>query len=205
MNLQAELRTATGTTAARIARKEGKIPVTLYGKGFETNSLLINRREFEALLKREGTNAVFDVEFNDTVQKVILKDFVRASLSDLVYNVDLEAISADQVLQVEIPLTVINEETIDLGIVELVINTVNVETKPDTIPSYFELDVQGLEIGDTLQISDITVPEGVTIMDDADQTVISISAPMEEPEEVDPDAEVAEPEVIGETDEEEEE
>lgn len=204
MNLQAELRTATGTTASRKARKEGKVPVTLYGKDFDTKSLLINRREFEALLRKEGSNAVFDVEFDGTVQKVILKDFVRASLTDLVYNVDLEAISADQVLQVEIPLTLLNEETIKVGIVELVVNSVNVETKPDTIPSYFEIDVQGLEIGDTLQISDITVPEGVSIIDEAEQTIITVSAPTEEPEEVDPDAEVAQPEVIGAADEDEE-
>lgn len=205
MNLQAELRTATGSSASRKDRSEGKIPVSLYGQTVETTSLLINRREFEALLKAEGTNAVFDLDYDGKTQKVWLKDYVRASLKDEVYNVDLEAISADQKLQVEIPVYILNEDTIKVGIVELVENNILVETKPDSIPQSFELDVEGLEIGDVLHVSDITVPEGVEILFEQDQTVVSISAPTEEAEDVDPDAEDVEPEVIGAAVEEDEE
>lgn len=201
MNLKADLRTTTGSSASRKARNEGKIPVSLYGKTVEATSLLIDRREFEALLKAEGTNAVFDLAFDGKTQKVWLKDYVRASLKDEVYSVDLEAISANQTLTVEIPLYVVNDETIEEGIVEVVENNIIIETKPDSIPQSFELDVTGLTIGDTLTVADITVPEGVEIMMEADTTVVSISVPTEEAEDVDPDAEAAEPEVIGEEEE----
>lgn len=198
MNLKAELRTQTGSSASRKARNEGKIPTALYGKTVDATSLLINRREFEALLKAEGTNAVFDLEFDGNTQKVWLKDYVRAALKDEVYSVDLEAISADQTLTVEVPLFIVNEETIDEGIVEIIENSIVVETKPDSIPQSFELDVTGLVIGDTLTVADITVPAGVEIMMEEDATVLSISAPTEEAEVVDPDAEEVQPEVIGE-------
>ncbi|XJS09967.1 50S ribosomal protein L25 [Aerococcaceae bacterium WGS1372] len=204
MNLKAELRTQTGSSASRKARNEGKIPTALYGKTVEATSLLIDRREFEALLKAEGTNAVFDLDLDGKTQKVWLKAYDRASLKDEVYSVDLEAISADQTLTVEVPLYVVNEETIDEGIVEIIENNIVVETKPDSIPQSFELDVTGLVIGDTLTVADITVPEGVEIMMEDDVTVVSVSAPTEEAEEVDPDAEAAEPEVIGEEETEEE-
>ena len=205
MNLKAELRTQTGSSASRKARNEGKIPTALYGKTVDATSLLINRREFEALLKAEGTNAVFDLEFDGNTQKVWLKDYVRASLKDEVYSVDLEAISANQTLTVEVPLFVVNEETIDEGIVEIIESNIVVETKPDSIPQSFELDVTGLEIGDTLTVADITVPADVEIMMEDDTTVVSISAPTEEAEVVDPDAEEVQPEVIGEEAEESEE
>lgn len=198
MSLKAELRTATGTSASRRARQEGLIPVSLYGKDTEATSLLINRREFEAILRESGSNAVFDIEFDGNTQKVFLKDYVRAALKDEVYNVDLEAISKDQKLQVEIPVYIINEDTIKEGIVETVMNTILVETKPDSIPQQFEVDVEGLEIGDGIRIENITFPEGVESLAEADELVITISAPTEEAEEVDPDAEEAEPEVIGE-------
>ena len=204
MNLKAELRTQTGSSASRKARNEGKIPTALYGKTVDATSLLINRREFEALLKAEGTNAVFDLEFDGNTQKVWLKDYVRASLKDEVYSVDLEAISANQTLTVEVPLFVVNEETIDEGIVEIIESNIVVETKPDSIPQSFELDVTGLEIGDTLTVADITVPADVEIMMEDDTTVVSISAPTEEAEVVDPDAEEVQPEVIGEEAEESE-
>ncbi len=198
MNLKAELRTETGSSASRKARREGKIPVSLYGKDHDAVSLLIDRREFETILRNEGVNAVFNVEYDGNIQQVWIKDFTPAALEDLIYDVDLEAISADQKLEVEIPLYTVNDETIKEGIVEIVEQEILVETTPANIPSYFEIDVEGLEIGDSLTVADLTVPENVEVLLESDQTIVSISAPMEEPEEVDPDAEVAEPEVIGE-------
>lgn len=202
MNLKAELREKTGSSASRKARNEGKIPVSLYGKSLEATSLLVNRRDFEALLKAEGTNAVFDLDYNGGTQKVWLKDYERAALKDVVYSVDLEAISADQTLTVEVPLYLVNEEEVEEGIVEIIENLITVETKPDSIPQSFEVDVKGLEIGDTLTVADLTVPEGVEVTMESDLTIVSVSVPTEEAEEVDPDAEAAEPEVIGESEEE---
>ena len=197
MALDAELRTKTGTGASKKARNEGKIPVSLYGGDLEATSLLVNRREFEALLKKEGSNAVFDVNYDGKTQKVILKNFEKAALADQFYSVDLEAISADQKLQVEIPLVLVNAETVKEGIVELVMNTVEVETAPDTIPNSFEIDVTGMEIGDSKSIADLEVPAGVEVLVDSEETIVSVAAPTEEPEETDSEEE-AEPEVIGE-------
>ncbi|MGX7141055.1 50S ribosomal protein L25 [Facklamia languida] len=197
MALDAELRTKTGTGASKKARNEGKIPVSLYGGDLEATSLLVNRREFEALLKKEGSNAVFDVNYDGKTQKVILKNFEKAALADQFYSVDLAAISADQKLQVEIPLVLVNAETIKEGIVELVMNAVEVETAPDTIPNSFEIDVTGMEIGDSKSIADLEVPAGVELLVDSEETIVSVSAPSEEPEETDSEEE-AEPEVIGE-------
>lgn len=196
MSIKAELRTKTGTGASKQARREGKIPATLYGKEVEATSLLVSAREFEALLKAEGSNAVFDVEFDGKTQQVILKDFEKASLKDHFYSIDLEAISANQKLQVEVPLVLLNEETVKVGIVAQVFNTIEVETTPANIPNAFEIDVKGMEIGDTKSISDLEVPAGVEILEDAEETIVSVIAPTEEPAE-DEESEAVEPEVIG--------
>lgn len=195
MAIKAELRTTTGTSAARKARQAGAIPVTLYGTNFDALSLTINRREFDALLKKEGANAVFDLSYDGKIQKVLLKAFEKASMQDEIYNLDLEAISADQKLTIEIPLQLVNEETVKEGIVELIANTIQVETTADNIPANFEIDVEGVVIGDVKTVADLVVPENVTILDETDRTIVSVSAPTEEPAES--DDEVAEPEVIG--------
>ncbi|GAB7231950.1 MULTISPECIES: 50S ribosomal protein L25 [Facklamia] len=202
MSIKAELRTKTGTGASKQARREGKIPATLYGKEVEATSLLVSAREFEALLKAEGSNAVFDVEFDGKTQQVILKDFEKASLKDHFYSIDLEAISANQKLQVEVPLVLLNEETVKVGIVAQVFNTIEIETTPANIPNAFEIDVKGMEIGDTKSICDLEVPAGVEILEDAEETIVSVIAPTEEPAE-DEESEAAEPEVIGEKEDEE--
>ncbi|AXY26000.1 50S ribosomal protein L25 [Suicoccus acidiformans] len=203
MSLKAEVRMQTGTSASKRDRREGKIPVSLYGKDHKAQSLLIDRREFEQILRSEGANAVFDVEVEGQTQKVWIKDFEQAALQDIIYSVDLEAISANQTLEVEVPLYLVNEAAVKVGVVELVENTIMVETKPDSIPQSFELDVAELEIGDVLTVADLDVPADVTVIMEEDTTIVTVSAPTEEPEEVDPDAEMAEPEVIGESDEEE--
>ena len=202
MSIKAELRTKTGTGASKQARREGKIPATLYGKEVEATSLLVSAREFEALLKAEGSNAVFDVEFDGKTQQVILKDFEKASLKDHFYSIDLEAISANQKLQIEVPLVLLNEETVKVGIVAQVFNTIEIETTPANIPNAFEIDVKGMEIGDTKSISDLELPAGVEILEDAEETIVSVIAPTEEPAE-DEESEAAEPEVIGEKEDEE--
>ena len=204
MNLNAELRKETGTKAAKLSRREGLIPVSLYGKEGEATSLLINSREFIALLKKEGSNAVFDLNYDGKKQKVWIKEFQKATMKDEIYSVDLEAISADQKLQVEVPLNLENLGTIKEGIVELVMNTILVETKPDSIPQSIDIDVTGLEIGSSLSVSDLTIPEDVEVLTDLEQTVVTVSAPQEEVE-VEDSEEVAEPEVIGEVTSEEEE
>lgn len=197
MSFKAELRTETGTKNAKLLRKEGKIPTTLYSQGEEPVSLSVDRRDFEALLKREGTNAVFDIEFNGQTKKVLVKDYQKAALKDEFYSLDLQSISANQVLQVEVPLNLVNVESVKVGIVEQVMNSIHVESKADAIPSALELDVKGMEIGDSKAISDIVLPDGVALLDEDEQTVVTVSAPTEEPSEDEESDELAEPEVIG--------
>lgn len=201
MKLNAKLRTEVGTGAARRDRRAGLIPVSMYGEGKEAVSLVVDRREFENLLRAEGENAVFEVEYDGNSQTVFMKSFQRAALQDLIYDVELQAISADQRLEVEIPVQIINDNTLKVGVVNLVRDTVLVSAKATDIPSHFKIDVEGMEIGDLRDMSDLELPEGVESLEEADETVVTVTAPEEEPEEVDPDAEVAEPEVIGESDE----
>lgn len=196
MILQAEKRTQTGTSASKRDRRAGKIPVTLYGRTVDTQSLLIDRREFEAILRKEGTNAVFKIAVDGKEQQVWIKDFDKAVLKDTFYSVDLEAISADQKLEVEVSLVLENEETVKVGIVELVENVIVIETTPGNIPSNFTLDVSGMEIGDIKEVSDLDVPEGVEVLMEPDQTIVVVSAPTEEPDEDAEDGEMPEPEVI---------
>ncbi len=202
MELKATLREETGTRSSKQARREGKLPVALYGGKGETQSLLVDAGKFEAILRSEGANAVFELNIDGKKQKVWIKDFQKAALVNEFYSVDLEAITADQKLTVEVPLLLVNVETVKEGMVELVMNTLEVETTPDAIPQSIEIDVTGMEIGNTKAVSDIEIPENVEVLADAEQTVVSVSAPTEEPAEGEEGAtEEVEPEVIGEEEE----
>ncbi|WP_124057501.1 50S ribosomal protein L25 [Vaginisenegalia massiliensis] len=199
MVLKAELREKTGTAVSRQARAEGKIPAILYGGKVENTPLFINRRDFEAILKEDGANAVFDIEYDGKKQKVLIKDFTKGAIKNEFYNVDLQAITANQKLQVEVPLILVNTETIKEGVVEQVLNSLLVETTPDNIPGSIEVDVTGLEIGSNKLVSDIEVPQEVSVLEDPEKTIVTIGVPTEEPA-PETGEEEAEPEVIGEED-----
>lgn len=199
MSFKAEIRTETGTKHAKALRREGKIPTTLYTPGKEPISLAVDSREFEALLKRKGTNAVFNIEFDGQTRKVLVKDYQKGAIKDEFYSIDLQGVIADQMLQVEVPLNLVNVKTVKVGIVEQVMNSILVESKPDVIPSSLELDVKGMEIGDTKAVTDIDLPEGVILLEEENQTVVSVSAPTEEPSEDEETGDASEPQVIGES------
>lgn len=206
MNLQAEVRTSVGTGSAKRARRAGLVPTTLFGQELDAPvSLTVNARDLEMLLRREGVNAVFDLEYDGKTQRVYVNNFDKAALRDEFLSLELQAISADQKLEVEVPVFLINEEAIKDGIASLVSNTLLVEARADNIPASIDIDVGEMEIGDVLNVEDVHVDDGVEILAEADTPVVTIMVVSDEEMEsdVDADADLAEPEVIGETDEEE--
>lgn len=90
MSLKAELRKDLGTNAVRKARKEGKVPGVLYVKGEDSLPLYVNRREFEAKLKKDGVNATWTLEVDGSEKQVTVADVVKASLKDEFYSVDFK-------------------------------------------------------------------------------------------------------------------
>ena len=206
MNLQAEVRTSVGTGSAKRARRAGLVPTTLFGQELDAPvSLTVNARDLEMLLRREGVNAVFDLDYDGKTQRVYVNNFDKAALRDEFLSLELQAISADQKLEVEVPVFLINEEVIKEGIASLVSNTLLVEARADNIPASIDIDVGEMEIGDVLNVEDVKVDDGVEILAEADTPVVTIMVVSDEDMEsdVDADADMAEPEVIGETDEEE--
>ena len=207
MKLTATKRTETGTSASRRAREEGKIPAAIYGKEVDTVSVLVDRKEFEMLLREVGTNGVFDVEVDgDDTYHVFVKEKTNAALKPEIYHVDLLAFTKGQKVHMTIPVHVTGEDTIDEGIVSQSISELEVNVAPAEAPSEFVVDVTGMEIGDTRHVSDIAMDDSVELLSETDSTVVSVSAPQieEEPEPAEDD-EMPEPEVIGEEDEDSEE
>lgn len=207
MKLTATKRTETGTSASRRAREEGKIPAAIYGKEVDTVSVLVDRKEFEMLLREVGTNGVFDVEVDgDDTYHVFVKEKTNAALKPEIYHVDLLAFTKGQKVHMTIPVHVTGEDTIDEGIVSQSISELEVNVAPAEAPSEFVVDVTGMEIGDTRHVSDIAMDDSIELLSETDSTVVSVSAPQieEEPEPAEDD-EMPEPEVIGEEDEDSEE
>ncbi len=204
--LKAHKRDVIGKSSHRLA-PEGLIPVVLYGTGRDAISLSVDRHDFELLISHGSTGSTIfelEVEGEKTPVNALIREMQVNPVKGGIVHIDFLAVSMDQLIHASITLRFVNDPAGVRagGVLTTNFHEINVEAKPGDLPEVLEVDIAALEIGDSLHVRDIVAPAGVTILDDADEVLISVQAPRAEVEEV-VEGETAEPEVIGEKAEEE--
>jgi large subunit ribosomal protein L25 len=174
----------------------------LYGRGASPRAICVPERELRRVLSgSHGLHTILDVllEGRSSVHPSILKEFQRDPVRGYVSHVDLMEVRLDQPIQAAVAVELVGEPegVTEGGVLSQVNREVNVEALPMEIPERLELDVTGLQINDTLRLSDLPPREGVTYLDDPDETVLATVTPptrIIEPEEVEPEEGVEVPE-----------
>jgi large subunit ribosomal protein L25 len=181
-------RETLGSAESRRLRKQGLIPGVLYGRE-EPVAISIPERDLRsALTTRGGLNAVLDVVVEGgKTHSSVLKEYQRDAIRGFITHVDLQEVRLDQPIHATVPVTLHGESAgvKEGGILSQVTNEVNVEALPMEVPEHLEADITDLQIGDTLRASALKIPEGVTLLDDPEETVLAtVTQPRteEEPE-----------------------
>ena len=211
--LEGQLRERVGKGAARELRRNSMVPVVIYGDKKDPISVALPYKELSMQLHGGGfMTTVGIIKIGSEEHKVLAKDYQLEPVRDFIDHVDFLRISKNTVVTVEIPVTFLNDEDcpgIKLGgILNVVRHTIEVNCPADSIPDGFEIDLLPFEMGDSINVSTITMPEGVEpTITDRDFTVATIAAPggAQEEEETEEGApEAPETEVIGEKKDDEE-
>ena len=192
VKLQVKERESRGSADARRLRREGLIPGVLYGSGKSPHAICIPERELRRVLTGAGgLHAILDVvlEGQKTTHASILKDYQQDPIRGHISHVDLQEVRLDQPIQASVTVQLIGEPqgAKEGGVLSQVNREINVEALPMEIPEHIDLDVSGMAIGDSLRIADLGPMEGVTYLDDPEETVLAtVGMPtrVEEPEEV---------------------
>jgi len=204
IKLEVRERDGRGSADSRRLRREGMIPGVLYGKGKTAYAICVPERELRRVLTGpSGLHAILDVvlEGQSTTHASILKDYQQDPIRGHIEHIDLHEVRLDQPIQAVVSVQLVGEPVgaKEGGVLSQVQREINIEALPMEIPEHLELDVSGMAIGDTLRLADLPAREGVTYLDDADETVLaSVGLPtrVEEPEpEVEEGEELAEGEV----------
>ena len=197
-------RTTLGSAESRRLRRQGLIPGVVYGRS-EPFAISVGERELRAALTSPaGSHAVLDVAIDGgRSHSVILKDFQRDKIRGQIIHIDLQEVRLDQPIQTTVSVTLVGEPTgvKEGGILTQVANEVNVEALPLDVPQHLEADISGLGIGDSLRLGDVAIPEGVTLVDDPESILATVSHQTREDE---PSAESSEAGSAGEEAEESE-
>jgi large subunit ribosomal protein L25 len=172
-----------GSSESRRLRKQGLIPGVLYGGG-EPVAICIQERELRrALTGAAGLHSILDVEIDGkgSTHASILKEYQVDPVRGGVTHVDLQEVRLDRAITAAVSVQLNGGEDApgvrEGGVLSQPLREVNVEALPLEMPEHIEVDVSGMEIGATLRISDLTAPEGSTLLDDPEMVVATITAP----------------------------
>lgn len=197
--LDASVRTVIGKKVKNL-RKQGLIPATVYGKGFEPVSVSVGERPFTNIYRRSGKTALIDLSIAGRNASVFVQEVQRHPLNRNIIHVDFKAVDLKVVIQIEVPVTTVGESPIVArgdAMINFVLNSVMVEALPAELPQHIEIDVSILdEFDKTITAADIPAATGYKILTDPSEVLISLTQVRASTEEESFEATPAEPELI---------
>jgi large subunit ribosomal protein L25 len=191
VKLDVKPRETSGSAESRRLRAGGFVPGVLYGDGKKAHPFCVEERDLRRVLTGDhGLHAILDVVFDGqkTAHHAVLKEYQLDPTRARLLHIDLHEVRLDQAIhaQVVVELTGESEGVKEGGVLTQVSREVNVEALPMEVPDRLELDISAMTIGDSLRVSDLRAPEGVTLLDDPETVLATVTPPtkVELPEEV---------------------
>lgn len=212
MKIEAKVREGKQRSVLTALRNEGFVPAVLYGFETDNKSIAVKERDVIMAVREVGRNGVVELDVEGEVHNVVLHDFQKEILRDNLTHIDFLAIDMDELLEVDVFVNPVGKAAGESegGVVEQPVREITIMVKPTAIPETFEVNIEALNIGDTITVGDIREEAPFEIVNEDEDVLVVLSAPRSEEElealeEGLEEAGDAEPEVIGEADEEEEE
>ena len=183
LTLPAETRDRVGKGASRSLRRTGRVPAVVYGENQAPLSVHVEEKE---LVRQLGTghffNSIVEIAVGGETVRTLPKDVAFHPVNDRPLHADFLRVSADHKVHVNVPVVFKNEEASPGlkrgGVLNIVLHDLDLICSPDSIPEEVVIDVTGLDVGASLHIHDIKLPDGVTAANaERDDTVATIVAP----------------------------
>ncbi|MDD9988832.1 MAG: 50S ribosomal protein L25 [Spirochaetaceae bacterium] len=193
--LRAEPRSKTRTREARRLRREGRVPAVVYGAA-EAESISVDATEVQRLFRHASESTIISLSTGDGDRDVLIKDYQTDRITDKLLHIDFLEVVAGRTLRTHVPLhfqgTPIGVR--EGGILETLLRELHVECLPRDLPESMDIDIEGLDSGDSIHVRDLDTPEGVRVLSPADQVVCLVAHRLAEEEEEEVDEEEIEEE-----------
>ncbi|QKS69642.1 50S ribosomal protein L25/general stress protein Ctc [Paenalkalicoccus suaedae] len=179
-------------------RQEGNIPAVVYGKKFGSKAIAISESDFIQVLRAEGKTGVFKLEVDGGKTDVMVYDTQFDTIKNQYIHIDFYAVDMKVEMDADVPVSIVGESkgVKDGGVLQQILFELSVHALPANIPDSIEVDVSDLDINDSLQVGDIKSGKDYEINNEAEETIVAIGVPDEEPEEDEVPEEEGEPELV---------
>ena len=179
--LDAQIRDTSGKGAARSLRRTGKVPAVLYGRDEEVLSLQIDGYAFQSLLRSHGANALINLDVTGNGEEtVIIKDLQHHPVKRNILHADFQRVSLDEKITTLVNIEIVGSAVgvRDGGILTLVRRQLNVSCLPLDMPESIQVNVDDLNIGQSIQVSDLEIDDdNIEILDDSILQIVSVIEP----------------------------
>jgi large subunit ribosomal protein L25 len=181
--INAETRVEQGKGASRRLRRAGKVPAIVYGAGKDPKSIQVSNAEMLMHLKHEAFYShILTLSLDGASERVVLKDLHRHPFKPYLMHLDLLRVAENEALTMHVPLHFINESVCvgvkaEGGVISHLMSDVEIQCLPKDLPEFIAVDIGEMHVGETLHLSDLSLPEGVEIVGDVEQGVVSCHQP----------------------------
>jgi large subunit ribosomal protein L25 len=179
--MKVKMREGESKTGGKAVRRRGLVPAVIYGAGRPNVTVVVDEKEFRTALRGGATQAIIDVDVEGDSEPTlaIIKEIQYDALGDDIHHVDFYRITEGKPIQVTVPVlaTGRSEGEKEGGIVEHLTREIRVECLPRDIPENLPFEISALGLGDSLHLSDLTPPAGVTFLDSPDTALVVVKAP----------------------------
>jgi large subunit ribosomal protein L25 len=177
MQIKASIRQPLGKRSRRLLR-EGKLPAIVYGHNTEATAITLDKLEFQKVFVKSGRTHLVDLAIDGRTEKVLVREIQTHPRRLGPIHVDFYQVDLQEKIEVEVPVHLSGESAaVKRGDADILqpMHSIRVECLPTDIPEAFDVDITPLEEIDTeFRVSDIAVPKGVTVLEDADELVVKI-------------------------------
>lgn len=180
--LKASARERVGKGGAREVRRQGRVPAVIYGAGADNATISLDANQMRQLIfAGHFLTSVFEIDVDGSKTRVIPREYQLDPVKDLPLHVDFLRVAAGQTLNVEVPVHFVgHDEAPGLkrgGTLNIVRHSIELVVPTDAMPDAIEADISGLDIGDSLHISAVKLPDGVRSVIDRDFTIATVAVP----------------------------
>ena len=168
-----------GSRVSRRSRGQGLIPGVLYGSGAPAEPFLVAERELRQAIGGDNLNAILDVYFEGKgeAEHAVVRDHQLHPTRSRLLHIDLQTVRLDQPIEASVAIQPVGAAPglTRGGLLNVILREVRIEGLPMELPELIEVDISGMEVGDSRHISDLEAPDGITILDDPAETVLTVA------------------------------
>ncbi|HLW16092.1 MAG TPA: 50S ribosomal protein L25 [Actinomycetota bacterium] len=178
--LKAEVRQERGKGPARRLRAAGKVPATVYGRGMDAVAVTVDARELDHTLSTDaGANVLIDLKVGSDTHLTLARALDRHPIRGTILHVDFLKIARDVAITVDVPVHFDGEAkgVKEGGVLEHHLWQLHVECLPGNVPERINIDVSAMDIGSIIRVSDVRVPDGVTVLNGEEEIIVTCVVP----------------------------